>query len=469
MSNVVIDSARAGGGNPASVLAAGAGGRGLIVWDVREGEGTDLFAKEWLAPELADGGLPLAADGPIVPLADITISGIVTFNGLPQAGVLMSGFSGEIRTDATGAYAAAVPAPWSGTVTPVQPGFTFGPTSRTYADVAVDTPGENYTAAYVGGVDDAYEDNEELLSAVELPLGTTHDLILRDSDWFKFYVPPAEAGKDLKVHLWGTGFPDTTTRRDLDFAVLDSTGRLLSYAISGSPDETIFVCGVTEGYYYIVQTYIGLPGTVYSITAELSDAFGLGYVTGRVLDDLGAPVEGATVDLYSVLFDWNVTHAMVVTDADGSYKIGWVPGDYTVRFNVTDFGNDGIDWTPRVNYLGEMYNWGEVLSVAAGVTHADIDGALTPGGVITGHLADGQGAPYLNALAQLYGGDGVAVTSAYTDANGGYLFDGLSAGVRYLVTVDLFVSPAASLSDSLTEAPGWFLADSHDLVDVLPA
>ncbi len=49
------------------------------------------------------------------------------------------------------------------------------------------------------------------------------------------------------------------------------------------------------------------------------------------------------------------------------------------------------------------------------------------------------------------------VQTTVTDASGVYLFTNLSAGVRYLPTVDLFVSQAASLSDSLTEAPGWFV------------
>ncbi|MBE7529392.1 MAG: carboxypeptidase regulatory-like domain-containing protein [Ardenticatenaceae bacterium] len=52
---------------------------------------------------------------------------------------------------------------------------------------------------------------------------------------------------------------------------------------------------------------------------------------------------------------------------------------------------------------------------------------------------------------------GLPVQTATPDANGVYLFTNLSAGVRYLATVDLYVSQAASLSDSLTEAPGWFL------------
>ncbi|MBX3055818.1 MAG: carboxypeptidase regulatory-like domain-containing protein [Anaerolineae bacterium] len=52
---------------------------------------------------------------------------------------------------------------------------------------------------------------------------------------------------------------------------------------------------------------------------------------------------------------------------------------------------------------------------------------------------------------------GLPVQTATPDANGVYLFTNLSAGVRYLATVDLYVSQAASMSDSLTEAPGWFL------------
>ncbi|PDW00611.1 SdrD B-like domain-containing protein [Candidatus Chloroploca asiatica] len=52
---------------------------------------------------------------------------------------------------------------------------------------------------------------------------------------------------------------------------------------------------------------------------------------------------------------------------------------------------------------------------------------------------------------------GLPVQTAVPDANGAYLFTNVQAGVRYLVTVDLYVSQAASASDSLTEAPGWFL------------
>jgi len=60
-------------------------------------------------------------------------------------------------------------------------------------------------------------------------------------------------------------------------------------------------------------------------------------------------------------------------------------------------------------------------------------------------------------VVSLLNDGGLPVQTATPDSNGVYLFTNLSAGVRYLATVDLYVSQAASLSDSLTEAPGWFL------------
>lgn len=60
-------------------------------------------------------------------------------------------------------------------------------------------------------------------------------------------------------------------------------------------------------------------------------------------------------------------------------------------------------------------------------------------------------------VVSLLNDGGLPIQTATPDANGFYLFTGLTAEVRYLATVDLYVSQAASASDSLTEAPGWFL------------
>lgn len=60
-------------------------------------------------------------------------------------------------------------------------------------------------------------------------------------------------------------------------------------------------------------------------------------------------------------------------------------------------------------------------------------------------------------VVSLLNDGGLPVQTATLDASGAYLFTNLSAEMRYLVTVALYVSPATSASDSLTEAPGWFL------------
>ena len=61
---------------------------------------------------------------------------------------------------------------------------------------------------------------------------------------------------------------------------------------------------IQEGWYYIAQTYISQPGTVYSMTLEVSDNFGIGYVSGRITDETtGQPIEGIYVELYGQPFD----------------------------------------------------------------------------------------------------------------------------------------------------------------------
>ena len=71
-----------------------------------------------------------------------TISGNADENG-----VTMSGLPGNPVTDINGLYTATVPYGWSGTVTPAKTGYTFTPTSRSYADVNADSNNQNYTAS----------------------------------------------------------------------------------------------------------------------------------------------------------------------------------------------------------------------------------------------------------------------------------------------------------------------------------
>jgi len=77
----------------------------------------------------------------------VTISGYVrTPAGSGISGVIMDGLPSTPATDANGHYAdTAVPAGWSGTVTPLRTGLSFTPASLEYANVTIDQVDQNYT------------------------------------------------------------------------------------------------------------------------------------------------------------------------------------------------------------------------------------------------------------------------------------------------------------------------------------
>ena len=83
-------------------------------------------------------------------IAQPVISGTITVtNGLPAVGVVLSIDSGPATavTDTNGTYALAVDPGWSGVVTPSNPGWDFGPGSRTYTVLSADIAGQDYTMA----------------------------------------------------------------------------------------------------------------------------------------------------------------------------------------------------------------------------------------------------------------------------------------------------------------------------------
>ncbi len=79
--------------------------------------------------------------------ASLAISGYVrTLDGTPLAGVTIDGVPGSPTTTVDGWFEATVPYGWSGAVSPVRSGYTFSPSSRTYADVAMDRTNQTFTA-----------------------------------------------------------------------------------------------------------------------------------------------------------------------------------------------------------------------------------------------------------------------------------------------------------------------------------
>jgi len=265
-------------------------------------------------------------------------------------------------------------------------------------------------------------------SAAEVTLGPHMNLVLDDADWFKVYIPAGNEDKDLRINIKANSFPDPGGYKDLDFVVLDGSKRMLGYTLSSAEDETLYISNLEAGYYYIGQTYItsGQEGTVYSMTLEVSDNFGIGYVTGRITDELtGQPIEGIYVELYGQPFDWENSRPLVTTDANGEYKVGYTPGYYTVQLNLRVFNEP---WAPDLNYVPKSYNSNEILSVSAGSTISGIDDQLRPGGTITGRVTDPEGNGVNNGVVYIYNSDTVRVSYAFTDANGYYRLERMPTG-----------------------------------------
>jgi hypothetical protein len=64
----------------------------------------------------------------------------------------MSGLPRNPRTDSNGYYSDTVSYGWSGTVTPIKPGYTFNPSSRTYTNVTSNQSDQNYTGTLISPV-----------------------------------------------------------------------------------------------------------------------------------------------------------------------------------------------------------------------------------------------------------------------------------------------------------------------------
>jgi len=75
----------------------------------------------------------------------ITISGTVTYNGAPLAGVSMQGLPGTPVTDAQGRYSATISKSWLGLVRPTLAGYSFSPSYKVYFFVSTSSV-QNYTA-----------------------------------------------------------------------------------------------------------------------------------------------------------------------------------------------------------------------------------------------------------------------------------------------------------------------------------
>jgi len=78
-----------------------------------------------------------------------TISGLVSVDGKPLAGVAMDGLPGTPVTSSNGTYLAIVDYGFTGSAAPMKEGYIFTPGSKQYTAVNRDMPNQNYTGALV--------------------------------------------------------------------------------------------------------------------------------------------------------------------------------------------------------------------------------------------------------------------------------------------------------------------------------
>ena len=190
---------------------------------------------------------------------------------------------------------------------------------------------------------DVTEPNENSASAAALPLGTTENLVYEarggagEADWYKFFVPPAEAGKDLRVNVRVTStYPDPIPAgwtSDLDFELLDGAMALRGTAQSGSDNETLYIASAASGWYYV---YVGYSTTEYadstgyarySVTVETGTSFGLGYLSGRVVDVSGNGIAQVFLRLAHNPANMALSFPIMTSGADGYFNIAYLPGE----------------------------------------------------------------------------------------------------------------------------------------------
>jgi hypothetical protein len=304
--------------------------------------------------------------------------------------------------------------------------------------------------------DDGYEPNDDFDHAAEITTGTYNDLVYLspdgsytgDQDWYKIYVGSEQAGKNLKVNIRVTSpYPDDRPSwwaSDLDFDILDGTGRILAKAVSGSDNETLYIANLAEGWYYIALMYCTVnygPGGTgvhadYSMTVEVDTAaaFGIGYISGRITDEQYQGIGDVLVRLDHSPFDQYTSFPMIAADANGYYTVGYTPGDYTLLFN---YHHPTLE--PQApNYVSEYYNDkallgdAQVFSIHVGSSLTGIDAVLMAGAAIEGILTHSNGSPVvLGNQGCAYAFDKntkIAASYDYNDATGNYSIKYLPPG-----------------------------------------
>lgn len=171
-----------------------------------------------------------------------------------------------------------------------------------------------------------------------------------------------------------------------------------------------------------------------------ADAVGTGRIAGHVFQDDGAPIPNATVKAYASPQDFYDEHATATTTsaADGAFELSNLPdGNYLIMFN--DFrdpgSNHNFSWAfydPQGRSVDRPETISARVTITGGSTVSGIEGYLSPGGDVSGHVTDSNNQPLAGITvstnrSDLMNDPNELPMTAVTDAQGSYLLRGVPA------------------------------------------
>lgn len=231
-----------------------------------------------------------------------------------------------------------------------------------------------------------------------------------------------------------------------------STLAAVTVTIGGTPAQiasvtdvaiTVVIPGTVSGTVPVVVTVAGEASAPRNLTVIVSGPPAAGAIFGRVTSEAtGQPIAGATVTTTPAT-------AIVVTDADGNYRIeGVTPRSYRVTASSDGFDTGSVDVTVAAGQavqaniiltpLGQSRVFGRVTNAA---TEDGLEGAQVVLSVI------GDTVPVI--------GDTIPIASDVTDSLGNYTIENVGPG-SYVLTAR--ASGFSSLSVDIIVVPGQFVA-----------
>jgi PKD repeat protein len=159
-------------------------------------------------------------------------------------------------------------------------------------------------------------------------------------------------------------------------------------------------------------------------------------ITGRVTGPSGTGLAGVCVSATPVSFSGPTSTGFGTTDSAGNYKVvGLLPGSYKVEFYSCNGGDHVTQFYSRRSTLAAA----DTVTLSTSQTLPNVDAQMQAGGgSIAGRVTSiVTGAPLPNVCVRAYSvADGVAYSSALTNANGDYVLGGFPTGSYRLLFYD---------------------------------